>query len=441
MISIIKYELGRLPHLGDILPKEWGEIRNNLENLSDNFIKYSTYLEICNSHSLARDKANFLCKYFHDLGVFLHFGDNSILKKTLFLKPEWATNAVYKIIDTREVQINKGKFKYNDLYEIWDEYPEDRFFHLLELMKRFELCFQIPNSENYIVPNMLPPKKPFYAWDKKFNLKFEYHYDFMPAGILSRFIVRLNDLIKDEIYWKNGVVISRESVDAEVIAYPFEKKIRLRLKGKNKKDLLSIIRREIDHIHKSQNYPSVQEMIPCNCKECKKTTEPNLHSYTKLANALYKNKKNIECSISFDKVNVKELLGGIGIKQKSFENSRFKQLDNSFKNVTTMKIGTQNFYGGNQQFADTIINNATNKLDESERNLINLISDNSSSEEEKTQLLESLSDLKDEGKSPEEKQKAKSMLDSFLNSGVNEAGKQIVRELIENGSDYLSILF
>jgi hypothetical protein len=103
-----------------------------------------------------------------------------------------------------------------------------------------------------------------------------------------------------------------------------------------------------------------------------------------------------------------------------------------------MKITNQNIYGGNQQFADLIINSNDNKIDELDRKFLKLIYDNTNSIEEREELIHSLSDIKENGSENESTQKSKNILSNFLKVIPGEAGKQIVKELIENGSEYLT---
>ena len=72
----------------------WLDIRTILESLESNYISAEDYLNICNQYGLSNKRGLFLSQYFHDLGVLLHFQDDNLLRNILFLKPEWATNAV-----------------------------------------------------------------------------------------------------------------------------------------------------------------------------------------------------------------------------------------------------------------------------------------------------------------------------------------------------------
>jgi hypothetical protein len=309
LIGNIKQQIDQLPHIGDVLPKVWIDIRKRLEELDKNFISFDEYKNICSEFGLDEERAEFLSRYFHDLGVFLHFQDNAVLRDIVFLKPNWATNAVYKVVDTKEIQKKHGKFQFYHLKKIWDDYPEDKYAHLLELMKKFELCFQIPETQTYIVPELLKPSKPDFQWNYATNMRFEYRYDFMFAGIITRFIVRTNDIIKEEIYWKCGVCLEREDTQALIISDRLNRKISIWIRGQKKEELLSIIRREIDYIHKTLNCPNVREMIPCKCNKCFTADQPHFYEYNTLCKFRNKGKSRVTCQLTAEDVSIKTLLG------------------------------------------------------------------------------------------------------------------------------------
>ncbi len=199
LIQEIHEALLSLDHVGDTLPKVWVDIRTELEGRNEEFISLNEYFSICKKYKLNEKQALFLSQYYHDIGVFLHFQDNSILKNIVFLKPEWATNAVYKLIDTKHVISNYGRFSFDDLSVFWHDYPYEYHIHLVELMKRFELCFSITDTKEYIIPELLNNTSIEYKLPFVDILSVKYHYKFMPNGIITRLIVRLNDLIKGDL--------------------------------------------------------------------------------------------------------------------------------------------------------------------------------------------------------------------------------------------------
>jgi len=66
----------------------------------------------------------------------------------------------------------------------------DEFEHLTHLMEKFELSFNLADTDRYIVPELLPPEEPATASQAVLGegmLRFEIRYDFMPGCIISRF--------------------------------------------------------------------------------------------------------------------------------------------------------------------------------------------------------------------------------------------------------------
>ena len=314
-----------MPHIGEQLPKVWIDIRDNLKQSNKNFIKLDDYISVCKNYGIDFEQALYLSNYFHDLGIFLHFQDNDILRNIIFLNPDWATKAVYKIIDTKEVVLNQGKFNYSQLRNIWQDYPDDKFAFLIELMKKFELCFLLPNGVDYIVPELLPPNRPdeIDNWDNSDNLRFEYRYKFMPAGIITRLIVRMHDHIRDNLFWLQGVAIEREQTKALITSNTLERKISIKIKGKNRQDLFGIIRYEIENIHKTLKEPHVQLMTHCECSECITSEEPEYYAFEQLNKYSDKGINTIRCPKSIEEVSINTLLGkvnGNGKRQSLFDN-------------------------------------------------------------------------------------------------------------------------
>ena len=303
-------EIDRLPHLGEVLPMVWIKIRNKLEGLLENYITFERYLEICKEHELNEAKAKHLARYFHDLGVFLNFDTPPILQNIVFLKPDWATGAVYKLLDTRTIIDALGFFRHEQLRDIWEKYPSDMHVYLLELMKKFELVFELPNNGGYIVPELLAPGLPEnVSWYERENLRFEYRYAFMPAGIITRFIVRTHSMHNDKKYWKNGVILEWDDTQAQVICEPLDRRIVISIRGRDKKGLLAIIRKEIQGIHEALNNPEVNEILSCICGKCQTMIEPHEFDYRTLIEALDNNQYDLQCIKSYKMVSILGLLG------------------------------------------------------------------------------------------------------------------------------------
>ncbi len=309
----IERELLALPHTFEIWNKDRYAIRENLEQSPENYISHKTYLKICEQKNLTTEQASFLSKQFHDIGVILHYPNDFDLKSTVVLKPEWATQAAYCLLLNNQ-HVKNGKFSTSDLASIWtDEKFDEKQPFLLSLMKKFELIFQFQESEIYILPERLPIEQPILPQPKgeERHLRFEYHYDFMPKGVLSRFICRMYESIKDELFWKYGVVLKYESSEAIVISSEVDKQIRIEVYGNEADKLLAMIRREIEVIHEKLKNPKLTERIPCVCDECRESKTPYFHKYEVLIRFKEKGKKTKECEKSGLDVDISALLEGI----------------------------------------------------------------------------------------------------------------------------------
>ncbi|MEM8673396.1 MAG: COR domain-containing protein [Cyanobacteria bacterium P01_G01_bin.67] len=346
IITNIQDYIKKLPHIGQVLPKTWVQVREALEQDSRNYIPLQEYLNICEQNGFTKhsDKLQ-LSQYLHDLGVCLHFQDkeDSILYKTVILKPKWGTDAVYTVLDNKQVINHQGCFTRKDLKDIWheDKYASMRG-ELLELMSKFQLCYEIPSCpDTFISPQLLRENQPEYDWNSANNLILRYAYpDFMPKGIISRFIVVMHQYIERQDYvWKSGVRLIQDDTKAEIIEDYGKREIRVRVVGNNKRNLMTIITHELDKINNSFNRRlKYQKLIPCNCQECQPSQKPYLYEFRKLLERVANNKLTIECgNPPYYEVQVLSLIdNAIDIRQLVPQNKL--EGDKSF-----------HFYGDNKQ--------------------------------------------------------------------------------------------
>jgi internalin A len=329
ILKQIKHHISNLPHVGTELPKTWVKVREALERESRHHISLDEYLNLCEQNGFTRreDKLQ-LSGYLHDLGVCLHFQEDDVLMKMVILKPTWGTDAVYKVLDNPLVINNQGRFTRDDLKQIWHE---DKYAamqpELLRLMMNFKLCYEIPNApKTYIAPQLLTANQPEYPWDESDNLLLRYEYEFMPKGILTRFIVEMHAWIESQsCVWKSGVVLSKNSARAEIMElYRYHKgEIRIKVSGKRQRDLLTIIRHEFDKIHDSYNSQNDRlnkaqrlkyvTLVPCNCSTCKPSQNRHFYKLDTLYNFQDKNREEIPCEISGDMVRVHNLINDIDL--------------------------------------------------------------------------------------------------------------------------------
>jgi GTPase SAR1 family protein len=306
----IRQELEHLPHIGTPLPKTWSQVRTALENDPRNYISLEEFLDVCQENGFKRrdDKLQ-LSGYLHDLGICLHFQDDPVLKNTVILKPKWGTDAVYSVLDDHVVLGRRGQFGPEDLARIWaGETYSDMRDELLRLMMRFQLCYQVPGREVYIAPQLLSPTRPAYEWKGRNELVLRYDYEFMPKGILTRFIVAVNHLIADQsLVWKSGVLLARDGSRAEVIEdYP-RRKIGVRVSGADARGLLAIVDDQLERIHGSFPRLKYEKFLPCNCEVCRNRDEPFAYPLSELRDFAAQGDV-IQCRVSRKLVNAADLI-------------------------------------------------------------------------------------------------------------------------------------
>ncbi|MBW4593800.1 MAG: leucine-rich repeat domain-containing protein [Brasilonema angustatum HA4187-MV1] len=320
ILNNIKHYIQKLPHVGTELPKTWVKVREALEDDPREYISLEEYLTICQQYGFTANKDKFqLSGYLHDLGVCLHFQEDDLLRKTVILKPSWGTDAVYKVLDNPQVIENLGKFDRNDLAKIWhDNKYTDMRAELLQLMMKFKLCYKIPNRpdnlpDTYIAPQLLCANQPDYTWDETNNLILRYEYkEFMPKGILTRFIVETYPWIDEQkLVWKSGVVLNKDQTRAKVIENYNQREIKIRVAGNRKKELLAVVTHELEKIHQSFKRLKPEIFVPCNCQSCQGSQTPYAYPLDALQKRLKAGRKQIECENSFQMVDVRKLIDDV----------------------------------------------------------------------------------------------------------------------------------
>ena len=109
-----------------------------------------------------------LIGFLHDLGVVLHFQDDPRLEALGILNPQWVTNGVYKILNSHELFQNQGTLTLPILNKMLNlpEYPSNKRLFIVDMMKKFELCYDIEPDKSFLIPDLLPKDEPFTGeWD------------------------------------------------------------------------------------------------------------------------------------------------------------------------------------------------------------------------------------------------------------------------------------
>lgn len=347
----------KLPLMKTAWLSSWMSVRRALEERSkrENFIPYQAYLEICASEDIGDEEALSLAKYLHDLGIVLFYHDAPLLKNLVILSSEWGTDAVYKVLDEQE-QLLKGRngiLQIEDLPEIWTDkarYPQRLHPYLLTLMEKFQLTFRIHSaSSTYLVAELLDNKAIDLGWKFPYGntLSFRYKYDFIPAGVMTRFIVAINPYLAtiNEVNqcWRKGAYLRYRTAYALVRLYDSieDRYIQIKVSGRSprdRRDMLAKIRMVFEEINGQFSKIQIMELIPCICRQdCS-----FLFDFKTLLKAEQMGKSTIECHDSLENVSLSKILDGVELKMENqygqpiIYNNNYNNNTPHFSNATTV---------------------------------------------------------------------------------------------------------
>jgi Leucine-rich repeat (LRR) protein len=316
LIESIRRHLKALPHVGkEPIPAEWVKIRQALTVETRPFIEVERFLDICKEHGITdKEAARHIGEFLHDLGFIIHFSKDPLLRKIIILDPRWPTEAIYRVLSNETMIKEGGRLDKSLLKKIWDTSPYMGVrSQLLNLMNNMELCYELGESGQYLVPSMLYQNSPgvslFQNIPDAHLFRLRYRYSFMPKGILSRLMVRMSNYIYGKMQWRGGVLLHIGDAVAELLENRYPKELRIRISGESRAEALALLRKEIKALHDTYHYLEPLELIPCNCSQCVNRRNPRFYSYRLLKKYRQKGRYKVVCETSLEDVVIYGLIG------------------------------------------------------------------------------------------------------------------------------------
>jgi len=270
LLQHIEHETDLLEGLRDPFPASWFKIKDELAGMKDNFLTFEQYRSLCSQlgeSDLAAQEM--LTIYLHRLGIALNYRDDPRLRDTHVLNPHWVTNGIYTILNSDLVKASHGDIRLQDIPEVLNESDYPRLMHrvLMDLMKKFDLCFVYPHDDiRYLIPELLDKQEPqeTVAFNERDGLKFRYEYPILPEGLLPRFIVRTHVLSNEATRWRTGAMLEFEGCRALVKADVQDRRVDVSVAGPtdSRRRLLAVIRANFEQIHRDIKDLKPCEMVP-----------------------------------------------------------------------------------------------------------------------------------------------------------------------------------
>jgi internalin A len=267
-------EVDKLPELRTEFDAKWMAIKDEVSDLRQKGTRrlaVEDYLRLCRRQKEAERKWQmWLLGFLHDLGVVVCFHDDPRLANDGVLDPQWVVDGIYTVLNEPTLKGGDGlitRVQVRNLLPVAD-YSDDDLRVLVEMMEKFELCFP-PNGSRaeLVVPELMTEQES--AWKQHFPemakcLRYELHYEFLPEGLLPRFIVATHHLSQAGERWRTGVMLRSGKNTALVRGDSVAMKVHIAINGPvpTRRDLLSVVRNDFAKIHASISRLGVKEMVP-----------------------------------------------------------------------------------------------------------------------------------------------------------------------------------
>jgi len=329
----------QMPVLQKKFPLNWVRIRNELGKIEEPYILWRNFQAICIKQGIPptdKQQMKIIAQTLNNLGNLLWFPQVFGMEHMLILNSQWCLDAMYKVLDSDKIEKAEGRFEKSYLAEMWSEESfAEQMASLEQLMRHFDLCYEtVPNSGQYIAPQLLPIEaKPWSKFPKEGCIIYKHKYDFMPAGLISRFTARMAPYICDDSVWRKGVVLSWDNYNiGEAIEDPLAQVITLKASGPDRKRRMSEMREILETLQSPFRGLKYQQLLSCNCADCSDSNSPTIHNLQDLEE-FAKDEKDVLCKSGLRKwIPAKQILEGFEYTDKprifisySHENEGFKK--------------------------------------------------------------------------------------------------------------------
>lgn len=274
LTSEISNQLPKLNGINRLLPESWHKVKESIElyKKTENVIAKDIYDSECQRQGIdVKPLQTALLKILNSIGTVVAYPNDFRLKLTQILKPEWVTNAVYKIV--RSPSSTPGVYSEELISNILDDdYTLLQQQWLIDLLIKFELGFRLQDNHDLLIPMRLPSVTPEYnrnSYSKGLNIRFNYHRKgLLKSNTLPQLIVRMHNYVDERTskYWRSGMFVSLKESKGIITADEHNQSIEVKLttRDENARNLLQWIRSNIEAIEKSQINASKDKSKPYN---------------------------------------------------------------------------------------------------------------------------------------------------------------------------------
>jgi Leucine-rich repeat (LRR) protein/GTPase SAR1 family protein len=350
--QLIAEEATNLPLMGSRWPSTW--VRG-VEAVTRCDLQHATPEEMCGRLSAAgvtdRSHQVYLLRALHLLGDILYFDTDEELQETIILQPQWVNEFVARILDSPEVANRHGLLTRSHERELWFELDPNLRELFLLMMEKFDLSYRIaddPKAASLVVER-LPWESPAFQeiWDDALmhpgarEIRLRYQLNSLPPGVPTWFIAR-EHRFSTNTHWRSGALL-RHTGDPRVYglirADRQEKAVDLAVRGPVPQFFFSVLQDGFESTLSRYQGLQINRLVPCTCSQVDDTQPsqscPHLYQYDPLLRRIEARIPDVECELSFSRVNVADLLFGIAPATSDELARRLDHIDTELGNMRT----------------------------------------------------------------------------------------------------------
>ena len=223
---------------GQKMPGLWADLKARLEASVEPYLTEQQFTALF-PKEIDEEEIHNILDWFNELGVSFSCHKDSnrcILSDYVVLNPEWATNAIYAIITSQELEVtdnftSDGILTLTQIVNVlrstkfvnereggYQGYSRIEITYILELMEHFQISYEIRlpigDERKEFIPSLCQVREPeniqFYMLNV--DLQFEIRYDYLPSNILHRLMIsRYEELDAGKKWWYSGGVFKSDA--------------------------------------------------------------------------------------------------------------------------------------------------------------------------------------------------------------------------------------
>ncbi len=381
----------KLPLMGATAPASFWNTTKAIRKLKEDrklkegemWITRDRLWDIMAEHKVSETAQPVLARQLHDLGEILHFRDDRELKDTVLLDATWVTKNISNVLEHKGIVDGLGIFTREHMTKCWSGFDKRLQDHLLHLMERFDLSYEIPDDpdDRSLVVERLShdPAKFEDRWNtmhpdtgaREIRMKFD-PQSTRPAGIPGWFIAR-SHRFTTHTHWKYGALFQDDRKQPRHLALLESssqyRHVRLSVRGPNPWSFFAVLRDGLELTFNRFPGLNLARTLPCPNPARNAPDKPCPHEFD-LENLeermqLDPPRLEIECPSCFQMVSVTGLLFGLHWTTDDKVLQRLDELDQAAEERTQLVLDEIGDLRELSQRQFLTLFNAEQKLEES----------------------------------------------------------------------------